>query len=169
MDTCKDCKGQKYISRVDFMKARTVKEICPTCKGKGVMVVHQTDGVRVGRKLCEVFYFQEMRDDHVVATLHIHICPVLIDGKPQFKRKDAYSKPIPRIFVEIVNMSTRHHFRRQGIMLDLLSRALADPKIEYALTSYEDSTEAGRAVCEKFGFVRENTNLVWSRQEEAKE
>jgi hypothetical protein len=167
---CEKCSGLGYTVETDIMKARRVKKDCPSCKGTGKIQNIEPDGVIFRIKRCEVGYWQELRAGKPVATLHMHICPIMDStGKPLFKRNIMNPKQgIPRIFIQIVNMVTKPKYRKTGIMTKLLSAAMGDPKIEWVESSWDDSTDFGRNFLLARGFVQEGSKIIWRRTDVAK-
>ncbi len=161
---CPVCKGKKVTMQIDIMQGRTTQMPCKNCKGTGEIREQQTDGIRCGRKIGETFFWQQLKDGHIVATLEIRVCPVFLNGIPQFKINGSAifknQKRVPRLYVEIVRMTTKEAFRRQGLMQELVGQAIGDPKIEWAETNLDDSTEAGIALLKGMGFHEEGAKLI---------
>jgi len=164
LETCPVCKGTGFTIQVDFRRAIKTRMQCGKCRGTG-KIASQKNGIRLARKIAETFFFQQLKDSVVVATLEIRVCPIIIDGKPQLKtngvkmfRRD--EKPVPRVYLEIVRMTTEPVWRRQGLMKELVGSALGDPKIEWAETNLKDSTPEGIALLKCFGFYEEGDKLI---------
>jgi hypothetical protein len=165
---CPTCKGLGVISSIDFMKGKTMKNPCATCRGTGKIREAQTDGTRCGRVVAETFFWQELRDSKVIATLEIRIRPVCDQyGRPLAKmnREAMFKKDrtIPRLYCELVRMNTKIEFRKQGIMSMLLDRAVGDPKIEWVYTSWDDSTVDGRNFLIGKGYKQEGDKLIYEK------
>lgn len=162
--TCPACKGTKFQLKTDIMNAATVRAPCERCGGTGEIKEQQTDGIRCGRKIGETFFWQNLKDGHVVATLEIRICPVMMNGITQFRINGSAlfkkQQRVPRLYVEIVRMTTIPSFRRKGIMKELVARSIGDPKIEWAETNLEDSSEEGIALLKGLGFYEEGKKLI---------
>jgi hypothetical protein len=168
--TCESCKGKGYIPRLDIMKATTVKEPCKACKGAGKIIESVKDGVVFFTQNCQVGYWQELKNSKPIATLHLHICPVIdrATGRPLSKKRfpeNPLSKEmVPRIFLEVIQMNTRSKYQRQGIMAKLLKNAMADSKIEWVESSWDDSTGAGRNFLISQGFTQEGSKIVYRKK-----
>jgi hypothetical protein len=159
---CPECKGKRYIDSVNFLKAKREKVICPKCNGFGEIKEAQKDGIRVGRVIGETFFFEELVEYKAIATLEIRVRPIFEGNRPAFTLPKAFGeRPRPRVFLEIVRMTTKMKYRKQGIMTKLVREALSDPKIEWATTSWDDSTAEGRNLLIGLGFCQEGVNLVW--------
>lgn len=166
---CVDCGATGYKYELDILNARKNKVVCPTCKGLKHIYNSPQDGSIFMIQHCQVGYWQELLKGKIVATLHIHICPIRdkLSGRPLFKKHEQNPLiAIPRIFIQIINMSTKAKHRKNGIMTKLLDKALADPKIEFATSSWDDSTADGRNFLLGRGFVQESNELVWRRSQE---
>lgn len=161
---CPVCKGKKVTMQIDIMHGRTTKMPCKNCKGTGEIREQQTDGIRLGLKICETFFWQQLKDGHVIATLEIRVCPVFIDGIPQFKINGSAifknQRRVPRLYIEIVRMTTIPGFQRQGLMKQLVGQAIGDPKIEWAETNLDDSSPEGIALLTGMGFHEEGRKLI---------
>lgn len=164
-DVCENCEGKGYFVKIDFMQAKQYREKCPKCNGTGVIQEAQKNGIRVGKIICETYFWQMLQNSKPVSTLEIRIRPVMsAEGKPLFKRVAPLSKiAIPRVYIEIVRMNTKPKYRKQGIMHKLLEHAIGDPKIEYAYTNWDDSTGDGRNFLLKRGFVQEGDKLIYRK------
>jgi DnaJ-class molecular chaperone len=163
--TCPVCKGSKFTQEINLMKARTTRTPCVHCGGKGYIKAQQTDGIRCGRRLGETWFWQHLKDAHIIATLEIRVCPVTINGIPQSKINNSAlslkkGARVPRLFIEIVRMNTAEGFQRRGLMEQLVLNACGDPKIEWAESSLDDSSPEGIALLKKCGFVEEGNKLV---------
>jgi len=164
--TCPVCKGSKVQMQIDIMQGKTNRMPCGRCNGTGEIREQQTDGIRCARKIAETFFWQQLKDGHVVATLEIRICPVFLNGVPQFRMdntkifKRQREHPTPRVFCEIVRMNTIPGFQRQGLMRELVGNAIGDPKIEWAETNLRDSSPEGIALLKDFGFYEEGDKLI---------
>ena len=166
--TCDRCQGKRHITRLDLSKAATVREVCPKCKGTGVLPAEAiTDGTVFFTQTCMVGYWQELQDGKPISTLTLYICPVIDkNGVPQsILKKDPnnpLAKPtlIPRIFLQIANMHTKVKHRGKGYMTKLLTKALEDPKIEWVETDWDDSTAYGRNFLLSRGFNQVQGKLV---------
>ncbi len=165
-DTCPNCKGLGYTVETNIMRAIKEKKPCIACRGTGKIQIEKPDGKRFITQECIVGYWQEMRAGKVAATLHIHVCPIRDSntGKPLFKPGVMNPKgAIPRVFIQIVNMVTKPKYRKTGIMSELLAAAMADPKIEWVETSWDDSTADGRNFLLGKGFVQEGKDLIFKK------
>lgn len=163
---CGSCKGQGYTVKTNILKARQEKVMCPTCHGTGKIYVENVNGIMCQSQMCQVMYWQDFVNNEPVATLHIHVCPIMDKktGRPAFNPNifDP-TKKVPRIFLQIVHMATKEGYKKQGRMNELLMRATEDRKIEWVETSWDDSSEEGRAFLLKRQFVREKGKLIWRR------
>lgn len=161
---CPVCKGEKFTTQIDLMKAKTSRMPCVRCNGTGEVRDVQTDGIRVGRKIAETFFWQQLKDGHVVATLETRVCPVFLNGVPQFRINGTAmfknQRQQPRLYIEIVRMTTIEAFRRQGLMREMVGNAIGDPKIEWAETNLDDSTPEGIALLKDLGFHEEGNKLI---------
>jgi hypothetical protein len=172
MDECPVCHGTGFTIQVDFKRASKTRMQCSKCRGTGKVVPVQKNGIRVGRKIAETFFFQQLKDGAIAATLEIRVCPIIMNGRPQFKtnnvkvmfRRD--EKPVPRLYLEIVRMTTKPEWRRQGLMRELVGNAIGDPKIEWAETLVDDSSPEGIALLKGFGFYEEAGKLIWEPKPE---
>lgn len=163
---CPKCDGRGYTTKVNLLKAKTDKIHCEKCRGTGKVFVDKINGIQVVRQLCQVFYFQDYVDNNPVATLHVHMCPVMDQktGKPAYTPNVLNPKDMkPRIFIQIVHMATKPDYRRQGRMRNLLMKAMEDPKIEWVETSWDDSSDDGRNFLLMNEFKREKGKLIWRR------
>lgn len=163
---CPHCAGRGYTVQTNIIKARQEKIPCDKCKGTGKVIDETLSGVKFYTQVCKVGYWQDYEEGKPVATLHIHLCPVLDEKtrKPAVK-PDLFDPKmtIPRVFIEIVNMATKPKYRGQGRMTNLLSRAMGDPKIEWVETNWSDSSIEGRTFLKNKGFIQEGKKLVWRR------
>ena len=168
---CPACKGAKVTAQIDLMAGSTVKKVCVKCGGVGEIREQQTDGIRCGKIIADTYFWQELKDGIVIATLETRIRPVgkHVNGNfsPEFrapsKTASLFKKqnvPIPRLYIEIVRMTTKPAFRMHGIMKNLVQRAIADPKLEWAETNLDDSTDGGIATLKSIGFVEEGNKLI---------
>lgn len=163
---CEHCKGLGYTIETNIMKARKERIPCKQCRGTGKIQEEKPDGKVFFIQKCEVGFWQELRAGKPVATLHIHICPIINPetNKPLFKHDQMYpQRGIPRIFLEIVQMNTKPKYRKQGIMGSLLDSAMADPKIEWVETSWDDSTADGRNFLLGKGFEQKGSKLIYRK------
>ncbi|MBE3122177.1 MAG: hypothetical protein IMZ53_01455 [Thermoplasmata archaeon] len=162
--TCPVCKGSKVTTKIDLIQAKTTRMPCGKCQGTGEVKDVQTDGIRCGRKIGETFFWQQLKDGHVVATLEVRACPVFLDGVPQFKINGTAlfkkQKRMPRLYIEIVRMNTIPGFQRQGLMRQLVGSAIGDSKIEWAETNLNDSSPEGIALMKDMGFHEEGNKLI---------
>lgn len=152
---CPLCNGVKLVYETDIMNARRVGKPCPRCSGRGEIIETDPNGIAVSHKQCQVYLFQKMEDNKPVATLEVHVRTITENGIPiRGKRNEL------RFFLEIIRMNTRPRWRKQNIMSVLLKIALNQKHIEWAETSWDDSTPTGRAFLLKRGFKKENERLV---------
>lgn len=155
---CPLCKGAKLVYKTDIMNARRVGKPCPRCRGRGEIVDVDPNGISISHKQCQVYLFQKLEDSKPVSTLEVHIRTVTENGLP-IRGKGSNL----RFYLEIVRMNTLPRSRKQGTMEILLGIALKQNNIEWAETSWNDSTPAGRKFLLKRGFVKENDRMVWER------
>lgn len=167
-NTCPNCHGRKFTEKLDLLQAKTVKKVCEKCHGTGSVPMEAVkNGTVFFTQQCIVGYWQELRDGKPIATLHIHVNQMTNEaGLPLFHRvpgKTLLDKPTvkARYFLEIVNMNTKPKHRKCGIMSTLLERAMADPKIEYIESSWDDSTIYGRNFLLNRKFIKKNGKLVY--------
>ena len=160
---CPRCKGKKYVDELDILKAQRDKVICPVCNGFGTIAEVQTDGMRVGRVIAETFMYQELKDSKVISTLEVRVRPIMQpNGRPAVTPPKVFGEqPRMQCFIEIVRMNTKPGYRKQGIMRRLLKFALGDPKIEWAVSSWDDSTADGRNLLLGMKFKQEGNDLIW--------
>lgn len=168
---CPVCKGKKYTESVNFLKARREKVLCKGCNGAGVIQEAQREGVRCGRCIAETFFWQDLSEGKPIATLEIRVRPIMDEfNRPSYTPPTAFGlKPRPRVFLEIVRMNTKIQYRKQGRMHKLMANALMDPKIEWAVSSWEDSTADGRNFLLGCGFRQSGSDLIWRRDEQPEE
>jgi hypothetical protein len=167
-EPCEECSGTGVKHTLDLMNAKTGKEICKACRGTGRKLQMPTDGLRVGKLIGEVFFFQWLVENEAIATLEVRIMPVRGgSGEPLFNMIGP--RRIPRLMGEIPRMATRSRYRKQGIMSKLLAQAIADPKIEWMETSWDDSSADGRNFLLGRGFKQETrptgSILIWRRKD----
>lgn len=164
---CEKCNGRGYTTKLNIIKARQEKIHCEHCRGTGKVLIGKLNGITAKRQVCTVMYWQDFVDNEPVATLHIHVCPVMDQktGQPAYLPNILDPKQrVPRIFLQIVHMATKDDYKKQGRMNELLMRASEDRKIEWIETSWDDSSEDGRAFLLKRQFNRERGKLIWRRE-----
>lgn len=167
-EQCPSCKGLGYHSKVDFIKARTIKEPCKDCQGTGQVIQKQTDGIRCGEIIAKSYVWQELKDNHIIAKLEIRIWPIMKDGKMVTVRPNPLSPGVvPLVYIELMRFKTNSAFRKQGIMHRLFTHAFADPKVMWAICPLEEMTKDGRAFLEKMGFIIENEMMIRRKDETA--
>lgn len=166
--TCDECNGRRFTTKLDLALAKTVKKPCPKCKGTGHIPADAiTDGTVFFTQQCMVGFWQELQGGQPISTLTVYICPVISKhGAPQHVLKKDPNNPlakpvlIPRIFLQIANMHTKVKHRGKGYMSKLLEKAIQDPKIEWVETDWEDSTGDGRNFLIGKGFNQVKGKLV---------
>ena len=112
---CPRCKGQRIIIKADIMKATTVREQCPDCKGLGEVQGDISDGLKVKPEPGQITYFSLFKG-----------------GKPRAVKK------------------------------------FGQHTVKFVITSWYDSTDAGKEFLLKRGFVREKNILIWRRDAKPK-
>ena len=161
---CPSCNGVGTLNTLDIMSAKTKRQPCGRCQGTGLVKEQQTDGIRCGEMLGKTYFWQHLKDAHVIATLEIRVRPIMIDGIPQYTQdKTAMFKRDQqkiRCYVEIVRMNTKPGFRRKGLMAQLVGQACGDPKIEWAESSLEDSTPEGIELLKSMGFEIQGDKII---------
>lgn len=166
MGKCPFCAGRGYNLELDVMRATRVQVKCKPCNGIGDTIEKITDGVMVGRLMCETFLFVKKVADQAVATLELRVYMCLKDGKPYPSENSniAGARIKPAVYGEIPRMATFAKHRGKGYMSELIECAKGDPAIQYIVTSWDDSTEQGRAFLLKRGFENKHGKLVWRRE-----
>jgi len=164
-DVCPECKGRKMLPKLDIKSATTKMAPCPKCFGRGTIQIKPTDytGMSIMNQIAQIYWFNDNINGNVVSSLLAFMCPMMEDGKPAMRVVGGTS--MYRIFMQIIRMNTKSKHRREGRMSKLLEKALQDPKIEYAESSWDQSTADGRNFLLGRGFVQEGNNLVWRRAE----
>lgn len=164
---CPICKGKKYIESINFLKAKKEKVLCTGCNGHGLIQEIQTEGIRASRVIAETYFFEDLSEGKPKATLEIRVRPVMDEfNRPAYTAPTAFGmKAKARYFLEIVRMKTEIQYRKQGIMRRLLNYALMDPKIEFAVSNWNDSTADGRNFLLSNGFRQSGRDLLWRRDE----
>ena len=164
---CDKCNGKKFEVKLNLLSARSEKIKCTKCRGTGVIPASAVkDGIICFEQKCIDLFWQVKNDGIAISTLAIHICPVLDEnGNPAFKvipNENKLKSPTykNRLFMEIVNMVTKPKFRKQGHMSKLLENAIADPKIEWVESSWDDSTSDGRNFLLGKGFMQSKDKLI---------
>ena len=122
---CPVCNGAKVIYNLDVMNARNVGRPCYKCGGKGYIADIDPDGVVIAHKPCQVYIIQKLEMNYPVATLEVHLRTVMKDGQPALNKNKKM-----RFYLEIVRMTTRPKYRKQGIMSVMLKVALNQQAIE---------------------------------------
>lgn len=164
-NVCPKCNGRGWYPHTDFLAAKTTRIPCMDCKTTGMIEERQANGIRCGRSESITYFWQFLQFYKPVSTLEIRVKPILNTmGLPTYK-DNPFSKTrrIPRMYVEIVRMNTKQEWIGKGIMTCLLFHALADPKLEWAETSLEDSTLEGITFLKKRGFKEEGAKLIWEK------
>ena len=169
--TCPICKGKKSISSVNFLKARKEHKLCPGCNGAGEFQEAQTEGLRIGRVIAETFFWEDLSEGKSKAKLEIRVHPIMDkDNRPAYTPPKTFGeKPRPRLFIEIVRMNTKIHYRKQGIMHKLVAHSLMDPKMEFACCNWDECTVDARNLLLGMGFRQSGPDLVWRRNEQPSE
>ncbi len=168
---CPVCKGKKYIDSINFLKAKKEKVLCTGCNGYGEIQEKQTEGIRASRVIAETYFFEDLSEGKAKATLEIRVRPVMDEfNRPAYTAPTEFGlKPKARYFLEIVRMNTKIQYRKQGIMARLLNYALMDPKIEFAVSNWDDSTSDGRNFLLSHGFRQSGRDLLWRRDEHSED
>jgi hypothetical protein len=150
--------------KVDFLTATRHKEDCAVCKGTGQIIENATDGVTCisFKRPPQVLFWQHLKSGNVCATLEIRV-HLVANSKDQLMelRENPLAPPQYALWVELVRMNTKPKHRKEGIMTELVQRAVSGPRIMWAETSWEDSTDEGRSLLLKLGFAQEGDKLIW--------
>lgn len=113
-----------------------------------------------------IFYFMNFFvKGQMVAFIHVIIHPVQITSKIINPHTNLVKPAVRHMVGKIINMETLEHFRREGVMTELLEalQQLHDGEVKYIITSAVESSDAGTATLIKNGFVKEGTVLIWRR------
>jgi tRNA(Met) C34 N-acetyltransferase TmcA len=111
----------------------------------------------------ETIYYRMLSGGEVQATAEC-LLDLVRDTKTlmplEFKRSSHHPADGFYCCVQIVRMNTKPQYQRQGVMTKIIDTIFADHKTLWIQTSWDDSSESGRAFCLKNGFVQEGDLLI---------
>lgn len=162
MMLCPKCNGEKFVRKVDIIRAKTVSEQCPVCHGTGQKDGVVPDGVYVKPEPGVLHYWLKYVGGRRVA----HIQSIIEKVQPP---QGKFLKSDPYFVVSILNMKTRNKDRKKGYCGEILDsiQKWCNSSVKFILTSWDDSNEQSRAYLMKRGFVRKDSVLIWRRNEPA--
>lgn len=166
---CPKCKGMRFIRKINLMSAATERIKCDGCHGTGfIPEPFSGNGVKAKQPKCITVFFEDYLAGIVACTAEVRIYPALKDGKPVALPRST-NHPVgapdaPALFAELVRIKTVGDMRRKGHARACFEAIIGDPKIQYVITDYDDSTPVGRKFCRAMGFKDYGGTYVWARK-----